>query len=319
MQPLVSIIIPTFNRAGLIPETLESIRAQTHQNWECIVVDDGSQDDTQKVIMDFVNSDNRFQYHERPSNRPKGANACRNYGLEICKGEFVNWFDSDDLMIAEKLEIQLNGLRDSGLPFSVCQTLVFEHDPANVLGLRNEHIISDTVFEDFVRKKIVWLTQAPLFVKKFLDDNSFRFDESLQAAQEWEFFSRILMSFPHYHVESRPLVLLRQHENSISYDPQKARDREASYLRARSGIYRVLRTRGISPALEHYFSTYFYNAYRTRLQSHKFEDAFGIYAKFLSRSQLISLKDRVRLLFAYVSYRMLGKGEKFLKIKMPNP
>ena len=95
---LVSIIIPTFNRADIIHETLDSIKLQTYEKWECIIVDDGSNDNSIMVINEFVKTDNRFKFYDRPINKLKGANSCRNYGFEKSKGEFINWFDSDDIM-----------------------------------------------------------------------------------------------------------------------------------------------------------------------------------------------------------------------------
>src|SRR5690606_36556858 len=106
-QPLVSIIIPTFNRAHLIGETLDSVLAQTYQNWECIVVDDGSTDKTEATVGAYLKRDARFRLFKRPDHKPKGANACRNYGFEKSKGEYVQWFDSDDLMHPEKLTIKI--------------------------------------------------------------------------------------------------------------------------------------------------------------------------------------------------------------------
>lgn len=82
-NPLVSIIIPTFNRAHLIGETLDSVLAQTYPNWECIVVDDGSTDNTDEVMAEYMARDARFQYHHRPEDRLPGGNAARNYGVEF--------------------------------------------------------------------------------------------------------------------------------------------------------------------------------------------------------------------------------------------
>ena len=78
---LVSIIIPTYNRAHLIGETLDSVLAQTYQNWECIIVDDGSSDSTDSLIATYKTIDVRFQYLHRTPEKIKGANACRNIGL----------------------------------------------------------------------------------------------------------------------------------------------------------------------------------------------------------------------------------------------
>ncbi|MCB0747424.1 MAG: glycosyltransferase family 2 protein [Ignavibacteriae bacterium] len=111
-SPLVSIIIPTFNRVHLIGETLDSILAQTYTNWECIVVDDNSTDDTETLVKGYQSKDSRIQYHKRPSNRLKGANACRNYGFELSQGAYVNWFDSDDLMVNTRLETAVNILEN---------------------------------------------------------------------------------------------------------------------------------------------------------------------------------------------------------------
>ena len=112
MQPLVSIIIPTFNRAHLIGETLKSVLSQTYFNWECIVVDDGSTDNTAEILANYCKKDTRFQYQLRPENIPKGANACRNYGFEWSKGDFIQWIDSDDLMLPNKLEVQVSLIKE---------------------------------------------------------------------------------------------------------------------------------------------------------------------------------------------------------------
>ena len=122
-NPLVSIIIPTYNRVHLIGETLDSIIAQTYQNWECIVVDDGSTDGTDELMAAYVGQDSRFQYHHRPEERLSGGNAARNYGFEMSKGEYINWFDSDDLMHSEKLEKQVKTLHNSFIIASLSSIL----------------------------------------------------------------------------------------------------------------------------------------------------------------------------------------------------
>ena len=106
-KPLISIIIPTYNRRDLISDTLDSILVQTYKNWECIIVDDGSTDNSSAVINSYVKKDSRFQYHKRPIDKAKGGNACRNYGFELSKGEFVNWFDDDDIMLKDFLKTKI--------------------------------------------------------------------------------------------------------------------------------------------------------------------------------------------------------------------
>ena len=121
-NPLISIIIPNFNRAHLISETLESIRNQTYKHWECIVVDDHSIDNSWAIVDDYCKKDKRFKQVKRPNELPKGACSCRNYGFEISKGLYVNWFDSDYIMISDKLEKQLEQLLKTESDVVVCQT-----------------------------------------------------------------------------------------------------------------------------------------------------------------------------------------------------
>jgi len=111
-NPLVSIIIPAYNRANLISETLNSVLAQTYSNWECIVVDDGSDDNTKEIVQRYVDKDPRFILADRPDTHKSGGNGARNYGFQISKGEYIQWLDSDDLLDKEKLKEQLVSLKD---------------------------------------------------------------------------------------------------------------------------------------------------------------------------------------------------------------
>ena len=93
MNPLVSIIIPTFNRYDYIGETLESVIMQTYRNWECIIVDDGSSDYTSQLIDFYCEKDNRFKYFTRTKDLTKGANSCRNLGFKKSSGKYIQWLE----------------------------------------------------------------------------------------------------------------------------------------------------------------------------------------------------------------------------------
>ncbi len=85
--------------------------AQTYQNWECIVVDDGSTDRTKTVVQGYVKKDTRFILVDRPETHQPGGNGARNYGFEISKGDYIQWFDSDDLMQPDFLSEKINSLK----------------------------------------------------------------------------------------------------------------------------------------------------------------------------------------------------------------
>lgn len=108
---LISVIIPTYNRAQFIGETLDSVLAQTYENWECIVVDDGSNDNTVEIVQAYSKKDNRIELYHRPSKKPKGASSCRNFGFEKSKGMYVQYLDSDDILDKSKIFNQVEILK----------------------------------------------------------------------------------------------------------------------------------------------------------------------------------------------------------------
>ncbi|MFD1079570.1 glycosyltransferase family 2 protein, partial [Longispora fulva] len=99
-------------------ETLNSVITQSFSDWECIVVDDGSNDHTAELMEFYTNIDDRILYYQRPEDRPKGANACRNFGLENSKGKYIQWLDSDDIISPDKLEKQYQQLETNNATIS---------------------------------------------------------------------------------------------------------------------------------------------------------------------------------------------------------
>ncbi|HIB49058.1 MAG TPA: glycosyltransferase family 2 protein [Flavobacteriaceae bacterium] len=191
MSPRVSIIIPTYNRAHLIGETLDSIRAQTYAHWECIVVDDGSTDETKLVLQKYQEQDARFIYVKRPENRPKGGNAARNYGFEICAGEFVQWFDSDDLMHPDFLQKKIVVLLDGpSIPFVVSRTENFNTTETFSLKKYDNNLKRAPNFANYIKGIVYWMT--PDFLIRKDKVGSITFDEELTSGQETNFFIKVL-------------------------------------------------------------------------------------------------------------------------------
>lgn len=312
-NPLVSIIIPTFNRAHLIGETLDSILAQTYENWECIIVDDGSTDNTDEVVTDYIKKDSRFQYHHRPKHLLKGGNAARNYGFRLSRGEYINWFDSDDIMRSDKIRVQLNSLENSNHFFSVCRILVFEDTIENVL-FAYDNIDSKRPFEDYVYGKVKFLTSIPLWERKFLEYNNFSFDEELRAAQEWEFHSRILLDYPNYAIIQEKLVYVRKHSESISYG-HKVNIRNLSYALARTKIYTLIRDKENKKDLKEYLSDYVLSVYKKTLLRKNYKDAVSIFLKSILKNRTIKLYYKLKLLMALLAYMIFKRGNLFYKGK----
>ncbi|MBZ9729746.1 glycosyltransferase [Salegentibacter sp. JZCK2] len=221
MQPFVSIIIPTFNRVQLIGETLDSVLAQNYTNWECIVVDDGSTDYTDELMEFYCNRDSRIQFHYRPKNCRKGANACRNYGFEMSKGEYINWFDDDDIMLEDFLKVKISSFTDKS-NMVICSGYY-----VNAVLLNKDPILLNKkmeLFKDYVRWKQRILTPSVLFRRSFLEQDEL-FSEVLTRGQEVELFSRLFfkISDSDFILINDLLFLYRQHLNSKTFRNKKFR------------------------------------------------------------------------------------------------
>lgn len=113
---LVSIIMPTWNCADFISESIHSVLAQTYQNWELLIQDDCSKDNTYEVVKPYMEVDSRIKYECNPKN--SGAAITRNKALRRAKGRWIAFLDSDDLWMPEKLEHQLKFMVENGYAFS---------------------------------------------------------------------------------------------------------------------------------------------------------------------------------------------------------
>lgn len=99
---LISVIVPCFNQAQYLNECLQSLINQTYENWECIIVNDGSIDNTEEIALEWTKKDNRFLYEKKENG---GISTARNFGLKKAKGQWIQFLDCDDYLEPEKFEI----------------------------------------------------------------------------------------------------------------------------------------------------------------------------------------------------------------------
>jgi glycosyltransferase involved in cell wall biosynthesis len=116
MNDLVSIITPTYNSEKFISASIQSIQAQTHYNWELIIIDDCSNDKTLEIVNNALQLDSRIKLYS--SDKNEGTGAARNIGVANSKGNYISFLDSDDLWMPNKLESQLNFMKKNNLPFT---------------------------------------------------------------------------------------------------------------------------------------------------------------------------------------------------------
>lgn len=115
-EKLVSIITPTYNCAEFIAKTIDSVQSQTYQNWEMIIVDDCSQDNTKEIVEEYIRKDSRIRYHLLEVN--SGAAVARTKAMKLATGSYMAFLDSDDVWMPDKLERQIKWMNENGYAFS---------------------------------------------------------------------------------------------------------------------------------------------------------------------------------------------------------
>lgn len=222
--PVVSVIVPSYNYGHLIGATFESLQAQTFPNWECIVIDDGSTDDTAEVVARFMKTDSRIKFF-RQSNRRQAA--ARNNGFTQMSGKYVQFLDADDLLESKKFERQVEYLEEHpNVEIIYGDTRYFETDrPGELLyTMYGENIPwqprlsgggSDMLLS-LVRRNTV-IVNAPL-TRRSLVERVGRFDEELPPLEDWEFWIRCALAGAQFRFEDfeDTLALVRSHGASSS-------------------------------------------------------------------------------------------------------
>jgi glycosyltransferase involved in cell wall biosynthesis len=183
-----------YNRATLVGETLDSILAQTYTDWECIVVDDGSTDNSVEVVQKYVDRDSRFKLLIRPDNRIKGAPTCRNIGWENSKGEFIYFFDSDDLLAAEFLKTVYEKMNETpNAEYGVFQFANFIESSNTPVKLSRQYNPKDgSLFSQIITNKISANTPNFFWKRSLLQKNSFMWREGLPCSQDPDFVCRTI-------------------------------------------------------------------------------------------------------------------------------
>ncbi len=217
----ITILIPTKNRSDLIGETLESIMAQSYSEWECFIVDDLSEDDTQAVVNEYVRRDSRFSYYLKSDSFGQGPSGARNCALDIAKNkgaQYLQFFDDDDLMHPNKLELQVAPFqKDETLDLTICRYKRFSPgDKENNSRFTASPIIkSEKLAEAFLFGKIKVNSGGPIFKAHLFEQE--RFDEELFYGEERELLLRIFFRYrPRYRPINKILFFYRFHENSLT-------------------------------------------------------------------------------------------------------
>lgn len=217
LNPLVSVIIPAYNRVEFIGETLQSLKDQTYRHWEAIVTDDGSTDGTWELVKNIAESEKRIKLFKR-DREPKGAPTCRNIGIEQSKGEYLVFLDSDDLLADFCIEKRVSLFQKyPDEDFLVFQSLLFEKEPFDKNLLWNIDSTEDDL-QRFLRTDALWATCGPIYKKEVICEIG-GFREGLPFYQDFDLHLRFLFLKKKYRkfLNLQPDCFKRHHfNNSVS-------------------------------------------------------------------------------------------------------
>lgn len=211
-NPKVSVIIPTHNRAILVDRAINSVLAQTYRDFELIIVDDGSTDNTEKVVKSFKDTRIRFFRHEHN----EGAPAARNTGIKMARGEYVTFLDSDDEYAPEKLQEQVSLFKtnsDAKLGVVVTGLMRINDFPKNS-GVKTEILLSPCpsgyIYDVFFLLGGKYPTEiASMMVKREYLLKEGMFDEELSASQFWDMGARLAKKYE-FHTIEKPLYIVHE-------------------------------------------------------------------------------------------------------------
>ena len=227
-KPLVSVIVPTYNYGRFIGETLECLRTQTYANWECIIVDDGSTDDTAEQVARFIEQDARFKFLRQENARQAAA---KNNGLRNSAGQYIQFLDADDLIESQKLEKQVEYLEahpEVDLVYGSMRYFTTEAPDERlywVWGGENKPWMPETsgsgkeVLTALVRKNIM-VINSPLIRRSVVDAVGL-FDNLL--AEDWDYWVRCAAAGMRFQFEDLPgtMALVRYHSASSSHNRRR--------------------------------------------------------------------------------------------------
>jgi len=208
MSNLVSIITPTFNSAKYITETIQSVQNQTHENWEMILVDDCSSDNTVDLIKDFIANDNRIQLYQLDSN--SGPAVARNKGIENVKGKYMTFLDADDIWFDDFLESSIKTIQTTGVHFVFSS---YKRSDESLNFIYSDFIVPQKVtYTDILKSNSISCLTAFLDIKTLGKKTM----PLIRKRQDMGLWLQYLKEIPFAYGIQEPKAIYRIRENSLS-------------------------------------------------------------------------------------------------------
>ena len=188
---MISIIIPLYNAARFIAETLQSVQAQTYTDWECIVVDDGSTDNGAEIVLGMAKADTRIRYVYQSN---AGPSAARNHGLRLAKGDYIQFLDADDWFPPQRFERMLSAYMQTSEKVILYSGLCLgaEDDIHHHMPYSSRTNVEDIDFKRMYGgfgREFSFIPGAILFPAAYLKD--VQWNEAMRASEDWDYYLQL--------------------------------------------------------------------------------------------------------------------------------
>jgi len=246
----VSVIIPAFNHGSFVVYSLESLINQVYQNWECIVVDDGSSDNTEEIVQSYVRRDKRIVYVYQKNG---GLSKARNAGLSRARGEYIQFLDADDLIESRKLQSHVRYLEDNpevDIVYGEARYFRTERPWERRRSMSDIDLPwmpkvsgSGKEIQEALLRMNIMVVSAPLSRRRIIDQVGL-FDEGLPLLEDWDYWIRCAVRGGRFQYldEGGALSLIRWRPNSLSQDRFGMRKQG---LRLRHKLSKVLQDKSL--------------------------------------------------------------------------
>ena len=225
MRSLVSVIIPCYMQGHFLPECVASLQAQTYDNWQAIIIDDGSPDNTHAIASCLASADKRVMVVQKPNG---GLSSARNFGLKYATGDYLQFLDADDLLLPRKFEAHLR-VANMSPPRTVTYTDYFHGDYDNPrarvdVGRLSCRLVMERALLDFAARwehEFSIPIHSALFPISLLPQTAHPFDETLPNHEDWDLWMRIVGETTEFTYIPEELAIYRYGKHSMSRDPTR--------------------------------------------------------------------------------------------------
>jgi len=232
MKKLVSVILPTYNRAHLLDRSIKSVLKQTYENFELIVVNDGSSDETERRVKEYQKLDKRTKYVK--NDKSLGVSSARNIGIKIAKGDFIAFQDDDDEWLPLKLEKQVSALESLPQKYALCFTAFYKEEGGKKFYFPDNNLKAICQSNEKIKKKLLegfsFIPTPSMMIKKEILFKVGFFDEKMLMWVDYDLLMRILLKKYFIQFIEEPLWHYYQTPNSLSFQGGKIYRKTKLYI-----------------------------------------------------------------------------------------